>query len=176
LPFESNPTVRSHVCPECGAPLGDGETCLDLFNRMLALEWQAIALLGDGPSADSVPPPPSDLGLRTHFFAVATYQLQHPDGLEAGAVLGLRESIGDMLAGRTTIAETRAKARRLFDGPRRVRRQIATERDPALGPSPEHWPMTVADCCDVAPEAYFDVVRRWTESAMATIAAVRSTG
>lgn len=166
--------IANH-CAECGAPLGEGEACLDLFDRMLALEWQAIARLGDGQSTTQSPPPPNDLGPRIHFFAVGTYQLQHPDTLDAAAVLGLYTSIGDMLAGRTTVAETRAKARRSFDGPRRVRRRGATERDPTLGPWPELWPMTVADCCDVEPEAYFDAVRGWTESAMATIVAVRPT-
>lgn len=149
-------------CPECGAPLGDGESCEDLFNRMLALEWQAI---NEGAVTAS--------GLDAHFFAVSTYQLQHPDRLEVGVVIGLAESLKDVLQGRRRRVDVRASAASAFAGPARVRRR-APGRDQELGTWPSQWPRTVADCCDVPPNAYAAAVRDWAEATVRTIARARS--
>lgn len=164
-----------NTCPECGARLRPGETCGDLFNRMLAVEWAMIGLLEE--STDEKASRSSDagaIGTRAHFFAVGSYQLQHPDGLTAEALVGLYAGLGDVLAGRRAVADIRLEARRAFDGPQRVRRRPEDGRDPALGPWPAEWPVTVADCCDVAPEAYADAVERLAEATVAAIDAVRS--
>lgn len=158
-------------CPECGASLGDGETCDDLFNRMLALEWEAMACLrGQTPPEEFLMTPAGAEGLKTHFFAVGTNQLQHPDRLEVAMIHALRDDIAAVLAGTTTIARTRLRQRRELDGPRRVRRR-ETGRDPALGPWPDSWPITVADICTVSVHNYVTAVRRWAE---ATTEAIRS--
>lgn len=160
-------------CPDCGAALGDAETCNDLFNRMLALEWEVMAYLGGSVPPEKFLETPSGAdGLNAHFYAVGTYQLQHPDRLEVAMIHGLRDEIGAMLAGTTTIAETRLRHRRQFDGPQRVRRR-ETGRDPALGPWPDRWPTTVADICVVAVEDYVGAVRRWAETSLYAIRAVR---
>ncbi len=163
-------------CPECGAALRPGETCTDLFNRMLALEWEVIGALGVGiPPEEFQSSGPGKEGLRAHFFAVGSYQLQHPDRLETRAVLGLWSSMADMIAGRATREDVLRKGREAFDGPARVRRR-EPGRDPALGDWPRDWPVTVADICDLSPAGYIAAVGRWAEATSAAISAVRGGG
>ncbi|MCW5714514.1 MAG: hypothetical protein KIT43_08400 [Bauldia sp.] len=161
-------------CAECGARLGPGETCTDLFNRMLAVEWAMIGRLGGGIAPEAfLATAAGSIGTRAHFFAVGSYQLQHPEGLTAAALTGLLLGIGDVLAGRRGVTDIRLDARRAFNGPQRVRRGRGEGRDPALGKWPSAWPLTVADCCDVDPDDYADAVRRLAEATVAAIDAVR---
>lgn len=160
-------------CPECGTRLGPGETCTDLFNRMLAVEWEMIGRLGRGIAPEAVLATEAGaIGTRAHFFAVGSYQLQHPAELTATALGGLHKGLGDVLAGERQVADVRLDARRAFNGPQRVRRP-GEGRDPALGPWPSAWPVTVADCCEVDPDDYADAVRRLAEATVAAIDAVR---
>lgn len=163
------------ACPQCGAALSSGETCTDLFNRMLAVEWAMIGALGA-----SIPPEAflateaGAIGTRAHFFAVGSYQLQHPAGLMAEALVGLHSGLRDVLAGWRQVADVRLEARRAYNGPQRVRRSAEEGRDPGLGPWPAAWPVTVADCCDVLPEAYAAAAQRLAEATVAAIDAVRT--
>jgi hypothetical protein len=161
-------------CPECGAPLPAGETCADLFNKMLALEWTVIGEIGSGiPPEEFQSSGPGREALRAHFFAVGTYQLQHPDRLEVSAVLGLWRSMEEMLAGRATREDVLRTARDSFDGPKRVRRR-ETARDTRLGAWPATWEMTVADVGAVPPSNYIATVRGWAETTAAAIRSVRA--
>lgn len=163
------------TCPECGAPLGSGESCTDLFNRMLAVEWEMIGRLGHGIAPEAfLATEAGAIRTRAHFLAVGSYQLQHPAGLTAAALTGLHRGIVDVLAGRRQVADVRLDARRAFNGPQRVRRSAEEGRDPALGPWPAAWPVTVADCCDVDPDDYAEAVRRLAEATVAAIDAFRS--
>ena len=163
-------------CPECGAPLAADETCTDLFNRMLELEWTVMAEIAkDIPPDEFQSSGPGKAALRAHFFAVGTYQLQHPDRLEVPAVLGLWRSMEEVLAGRATREEILRRGRETFDGPTRVRRR-EPGRDPRLGAWPSTWEMTVADVCAVPPSDYIATVRRWAETTAAAIRAVRPRG
>lgn len=160
-------------CPECGASLGAGEACIDVFNRMLALEWTVIGEIGRGiPPEEFQSSAPGREALRAHFFAVGSYQLQHPDRLEVPAVLGLWRSMEEMLAGRATREDVLRKARDSFDGPKRVRRR-EPGRDARLGAWPSTWEMMAADVCAVPPSDYIATVRRWAETTAAAIRAAR---
>lgn len=53
------------ICPECGASVPEGGSGRDHFHALLLLESQ----IPGGP------------GLLPHFYAVATYGLQHPRGM-----------------------------------------------------------------------------------------------
>ena len=60
-----NETIPQPTCPECGAPVPEGGSCRDNFHVLLLLESE-------------VPGAPSGL---PHFFAVASYGLQHPGSM-----------------------------------------------------------------------------------------------
>ena len=76
----------------------EGGSCRDNLNALLLLEWQ-------------IPGAPASLA---HFYAVGTYNLQHPRSMNftAEALAGLRMAIVDSLDGRATIEEIRQRARR----------------------------------------------------------------
>ena len=104
-----------------------------------------------------------------HFFAVASYNLQHPSMFQPAAVAGLRRSLRDALEGRADVAELRRRARQAFDGPVRViRRPDDTEPPRPLG-WPTEWPMTVSDVCGVRPEEYEAQVTAWARAVAATL-------
>ena len=139
----------AEFCPECGAPVPDGGSCRDNFHALLLLESEIPG--GPGP--------------LPHFYAVASYGLQHPDSLSytAEALAGLRAGLADTLDRRATIGEIRRRARRAVDGPVRVTRRAG---DAAVPWRRGRWPMTVADvlAAGADAEAYGERVSRWARS------------
>jgi hypothetical protein len=149
------------TCAECGAPLAPGRTCRDYFHDLLALE----ATVPGGP------------GEEPHFFAVATYNLQHPSGFMPPALVGLRRTLADVLARRATVADARRRARQATNGPTRVRRhadaELSTADQATLRAWPSTWSMTVRDVCEVAPAQYAARVRAWAARVTAELEAAR---
>jgi hypothetical protein len=147
---------RSSYCPECGAVVPEGGTCRDNFNALLLLEWQ----IPGGP------------GALSHFYAVATYGLQHPESMNytAKTLEGLRASVADALAGRATIPMIRDRNRRATEGAVRVTRR---DGEAKVSWRSGAWPMTIADVLTVEAEAeaYAERVARWARSVLETLAA-----
>jgi len=141
-------------CPECGNLVPPNTTCRDRFYEMLTIEAE-------------VPGGPTGLA---HFFAVASYNLQHPSQFVSEAVTGLFQSLRDAVEGRASVAELRRRASRAFEGSARVLRR---PEDPPSVPAgwPNEWPMTVADMCGVAPTRYNAQAEAWARSVVATISA-----
>jgi hypothetical protein len=123
------------ICDECGAAVPEGGSCLDNLHALLLLEWQ-------------IPGGPGDLA---HFYAVGTYNLQHPRSMNftADAISGLRSALADSLAGRATIDEIRLRARRGAAAAGRVTRRPG---DPEVHWPVVAWPMTIADVLTVEAE------------------------
>jgi hypothetical protein len=120
---------------------------------------------------------PGVAGSILHFYAVATYGLQHPDSMNstAEALAGLRSALAGALDGRLTPGALRRRGRRDTDGPRRVTRR---DGDPAVPWRRGAWPMTVADVCTAESfgaydtyDAYAEHVLRWARSVRATLEA-----
>jgi hypothetical protein len=136
-------------CPECGSPVPEGGSCRDNFHALLLLE----ATIPGGP--DAVP----------HFYAVACYGLQHPDGMNntADALAGLRAGVADLLDGQVTLDGLRRRTRRAVNGVVRITRRAG---DAAVPWRRGRWPMTVADVLTVAADrdAYAEQVLRWARS------------
>ena len=137
------------ACPECGAALLPERACRDYFHDLLALEAQV----------------PGAPGAEPHFLAVAAYNLQHPSAFVPAALVGLLQTVADVLAGRVTVADARRRARRATDGPGPVRRRADTPLSEAdsrlLGAWPTRWAMTVRDVSEVTPEQYVAQVQAW---------------
>src|SRR5262245_570485 len=79
------------VCPECGATIPGGGTCRDNFHALLLLESEVPGGPGDVP----------------HFYAVASYGLQHPGSMNytAGVAGGLLTAVADVLDGRADVID-----------------------------------------------------------------------
>ncbi|HEY8505799.1 MAG TPA: DUF5946 family protein [Gemmataceae bacterium] len=135
-------------CPECGAPVPEGGSCRDNFHALLLLE----AEVPGGPGGDA------------HFYAVASYALQHPDsmGYTAAALAGLRECLADRLDGRATLEDVRRRVRRGAEAAGRVTRRAG---DMVVRWPVASWPVTVADvCAGGAAEEYREHAERWARS------------
>jgi hypothetical protein len=122
----------SSRCTECGAPLPQGGSCREHFDTLLAREWQ----IRGGP------------GALPHFFAVATWGLQHPRAMSytMGTVSGLRRAVADALNGDASIEELR---RRAGAGAAKAGRITRTEGDAEVDWQIAAWPMTVVDVLTV---------------------------
>jgi hypothetical protein len=139
------------ICSECGAPLPEGGVCRDYFHELLLLEAQV----------------PNTAGSLLHFYAVASYVLQHPIDFTytADALAGLRATLAEALDGKLTVADIRRRNRRL-DGAARVTRRPG---DAIVQWYRGTWPMTVLDVCRVAPDAYAERVVEWARSIRDTL-------
>lgn len=149
-------------CTECGAALARGRACEDYFHDLLALE----ALV------------PGAAGAEAHFYAVATYNLQHPSKFRPVALLGLHRTLVDVLAGQANVADARRRARYAFEGPTRVRfapgMTLSDEEHTALAAWPTTWAMTVRDVSGLVPERYVDGVRAWAQAVAAALHVARA--
>jgi hypothetical protein len=139
--------VGLDTCPECGAAVPAGGSCRDHFHALLLLESQVAGAAGGWP----------------HFYAVATYGLQHPDGIgyTALALAGLRASLADALDGRATLESLRRRARRGAARDGRVTRRAG---DAVVRWQVENWPMTVVDVHAGGVEGYAERVQCWARS------------
>lgn len=137
-------------CPECGAPVAAGSTCHDNFHALLALEATVPGAQGGLP----------------HFYAVASYGLQHPDsmGFLASTLSGLRDSVAAALAGEPV----EGLRRRATDGAARLGRVTRREGEPAPRWDVERWPTTVADVLAAGADSYADSVEAWARSIVET--------
>src|SRR5512133_1872802 len=134
-------------CPECGAPVAPGKTCQDNFHALLFLEAEVPGAAGD----------------VAHFFAVATYNLQHPDRMRlTGEALGaLAESVREMLEGTIDIAKLRARTNASVNGTQRVTRR---GDDPIVSRGGVAWTMRVTDVIAAGPDSYRTSVVAWARA------------
>jgi hypothetical protein len=139
--------ATSTLCPACGAPLPAGGSCRDTFAALLALE----AGVPDAP------------GSVLHFYAVACYNLQHPDTmrLTQDALHGLAANLAAVLAGRATLAAIRQRTRRQANGAVRVLRRAG---DPPPNWPRGSWPMHIADVYAGGVDRYADLVTAWAHA------------
>ena len=144
-------------CPECGAPVPDGATCHDRFHALLALEAGVVGAPGS----------------VAHFYAVASYQLQHPRSmrLTVEALAGLRSAVADALGQTVGIPALRARAR---DGAKAAGRVTRREDDPVPTRPVTRWSLTVADVLAGGEDGYAARVERWAGSVLRDLEAAGS--
>jgi hypothetical protein len=144
--------VTDSFCPECGATIPEGGTCRDRFHALLLLEAE-------------IPGGPGEL---PHFYAVASYGLQHPGSKSYTAAVaeGLRSAVADMLDGRASLEDIRRRTRATLDGPARVTRRPG---DPDVDWYRGVWPLTVTDVLAAGPDGHAVTVERWARSVRETL-------
>jgi len=141
-----------NICPECRAPVPAGGACLDHFHTLLVLEATF----------------PGAAGSILHFYAVAAYNLQHPDsiGLTAKALQSLRRNLADVLDGKLSLELLRRRVRRTADGPTRVRRR---QGEPPVDWYRGPWKVNVVDVLTATAASYPDLVEDWARGVRGTL-------
>lgn len=142
----------ANACPECGAHVPADATCQANLYALLALEWE-------------IPGGPGEI---THFLAVASYGLQHPEsmGYTGKTIENLRSAVADVLGGVATIADVRRRvgyAARQAGGTTR-RGDDAVPRWPVA-----RWPVIVSDVSSGGIEGYGKRVEEWARATANTV-------
>jgi hypothetical protein len=149
--------MTDSTCAECGAPLEAGRSCRDYFHHMLGVESEVTGAQGGEP----------------HFFAVGSYNLQHPSSFVPAALVGLHRTVADVLAGRATIAEARRRAGAGAPGSTRVHRDRSTPDSPdeerLRRDWPTQWPRTVRYVIAGGTTEYVVRVRELAQSVVETL-------
>lgn len=148
------------TCAECGAPLPLGAPCRELLDRLLEVETRVLPGVGDAERAK-----------RAHYFAVATYQAQHPsqvtnEGLGL-LVAGLAEQAGPSPR---PVQQLLVETRRLASGDRRVRRRALPGDRSHVPGWPTRWTTTVWDVGERPDGDYVCAVGEWARDTVADLA------
>ena len=111
---------------------------------------------------------PGGPGELPHFYAVASYGLQHPGsmGYSVETLQGLRDAVADALQGRATVLQLRSRAARGAAAAGRVTRrgEDVVPRWPV-----DAWPMVVTDVVAGGAEGYAGRVEAWARSIVETL-------
>lgn len=152
--MEEKTNQLREVCIECGAHIPPGGECRDHLDALLALETQLAHERAD--VWDQV-------GAVTHFYAVGSYMLQHPESMggTVAALDGLRTQLSRHLDGLDDMDAIAARVRREASGAARVTRRSS---DPIPTWGGGAWPMAITDVLAAGLDGYCDAVRSWIES------------
>ncbi|QLY29971.1 DUF5946 family protein [Nocardia huaxiensis] len=143
-------TSASDRCPECGGVLPPSGVCADRIPELLEIEAQVL----DG-SEDS---------LRAHFYAIATYQVQHPSRMTPQATAGMRAALTRMARNPFPISDLRREIRRDFRAVK-VTNPNPEDRSGVDSRWPCDWPITAADIVARPPSEYVAAVTEWARAA-----------
>jgi hypothetical protein len=133
--------MTSGACPECRGRPVDGLACQEMFEALLAWEWQDPALGA------------------VHFLTVSSYLLQHPATLTADALAAIRSAFAAVVDGVMTVEQVRARHARLFAGERRARKA-----EGELCPQARTWSMTIADVYTGGQPGAAGRVAQWAQA------------
>ena len=150
--MSADPDVQ---CDECGASLRSFSSCQEHFHALLFLE----AAIPGGP------------GELAHFYAVASYGLQHPTGMgyTVGTVLGLRSAVAEILAGSSNLEAIRKRVRWAAAQAGHVTRRPGD----AVPAWPIHsWPMVITDVLGRGVGGYAEAAEEWAGSIIERLSGV----
>lgn len=141
-------------CFECGAHFPPGGACRDHLDAVLALETQLAHERADVWDR---------LGAVTHFYAVGSYMLQHPEGMGGtlAALHGLRTQLARHLDGLDDMDAIAARVRSEANGAARVTRRNS---DPIPTWGIGDWPVSIIDVLAAGLDGYCDAVGIWIQS------------
>ena len=131
-------------CPECGALLGDAQTCEELFHAALAMEWT------DPPVTGSA-----------HHLLVATYMLQHPSGFTAEGRAGFAAVVTSVVDDDLTGAQLRERNRGRLD---QQDREWSIKAKVPAEPELRQWTATIADALAGDASGLPERVHAWARS------------
>lgn len=136
-------------CPECGAPLGEAQTCEALFHAALAMEWE------DPPRSAAA-----------HHLLVATYMVQHPSQFTEEGRLAFAAMVITAVDEGLSAPELRERQRGRFEQQQRDWNFKAKNPAP---PQLREWSMTIADALDGPAQTLPERVWRWARCVRAEL-------
>jgi hypothetical protein len=140
--------VDESICPECGARLAPGQTCDDLFGRLLA--WEHLG----GPKT-----------YIHHHLLVMSWEAQHPSRFSDEARAWVRTSLRRAVCEGVTAQRLLAESRDAFQQNRRTWKVTRSGVEPVL----RCWSCTVADVVDEGLEEMPHSVIRWAQATLADL-------
>ncbi len=139
-------------CPECGADLQPGQSCDELFARVLGWEHRGA------PET-----------YACHHLLVMAWELQHPSRFTEPALEWVRTSLRRSLRDGVTAQRLLSESRDAFQQTRRTWKVTRHGVQPVL----RRWPRTIADVVAEGPGALPESIRRMAD---ATLEALESAG
>ena len=139
-------------CPECRACILGRAACLDHFHALLGREPELLAQVTSAERRGV-----------THFYAVASYVLQHPEsmGYTVAALANVRHLLERHLSGQATLSRVRAEIRRAANRDGRI---LRLPTDPPVQCATREWPITIEDVLGGNETDYARRVVRWATS------------
>ncbi|MFD1860782.1 hypothetical protein EHW97_11600 [Aeromicrobium camelliae] len=142
-------------CVECGAELPRSAECWTRVHELLEVENRVLAGI-DGETAK-----------RAHYFAIASYQLQHPSRLTRAAAEGLRSGVREMLGpGAPSIDAFRRAVGRRVSGTKVGRVAEAGDRHHVHSNWPRRWTVTAVDVLAQPDDAYPQAATEWASACL----------
>lgn len=146
-------------CVECGAPLPSSGDCWTRIHELLEIEIRVA------PTLDL------ETGKRAHFFAIATYQLQHPSRVQPEALAALRRGVAEMLQpAPRPIEGLRREIGRTVGRSRVGRHASASDHTHVAAGWPTSWPMTAADAISRPDTEYPQATAEWARATIEALA------
>ncbi|MFG1842589.1 DUF5946 family protein [Micromonospora sp. NPDC049175] len=150
--------TRTDRCAECGGAVPTSGDCWTRLHELLEIETRVLPTLE--PEA----------GMRAHFFAVATYQLQHPSRLTRETLDRLHAAVDEMTGpAPPPIAYLRRGMGRFAAGSQKVIRSAPTDRSHIDARWPVSWSVTAQDVTERAESEYPDAVGSWAVATLADL-------
>ena len=117
---------EAQFCPECGAKVLYGQTCIDYFHACMEKEFTD-----------------AEYG-AVHHLTVPTYMLQHPSQLSRQGWLEMRKILVEFVIEGKSIPEMRLQVRTSADSSKRV---FSFRKGEPIVFSNVVWSRTIADIC-----------------------------
>lgn len=138
--------METTICPECGAPGTDGQTCQELFHQMLFWENE-VPVLGE-----------------VHHLMVLCYHLQHPSLYSAEGLRHARRLLAEFIEEGLTPQESRRRNRERVESGKRQWSVTARPGDEGCYERPPQWAITAADVVGAGRAAYREQVVEWARN------------
>lgn len=139
-------------CPECSADWGNGRTCRDHFDQMLAWEFE------DPGGAGAV-----------HHLTVLCYNLQHPSVYSPEGLRWAKSLLVDFVTHNLSLATARQRQSIDADSGTRTFKITGTPDSYGRYAHPVAWPITIGDVASGGLNGYGDRVRSWAASILTAL-------
>lgn len=137
-------------CPECGTDWSDGQTCTDHFHTMGF--WELDNQLYD-----------------VHHLMVLSYHLQHPSLYSPQTLKDSVQMLVQFLESGVTPQQMRKQIGRAVDSGVRKHKIKGTPDSHGEYAHPVTWTKTAADVTGGGIEHFYDNVRQWAASILASL-------